>query len=111
MSMTTVNNRHNAEQINMVAGHRALFSGTWQQRDAALQHMAAAMEAGRLASAAEPPGARDLWRALVPALTQALKDKVASIVTGSLKVRLRFDSHGQSTADQPPGLVGSRPER
>ena len=46
--------------------------------------MAAALEAGRLASAVEPPGARDFWRALVPALPQAGTAKGRGIGIGSL---------------------------
>lgn len=51
--------------------------------------MAAALDAGPPAAAAEPAGAQDLWRALYPALLRGLKDRVATIFTGSLKARRR----------------------
>lgn len=48
--------------------------------------MTTAFLSGGPAKAVEAAGARDLWRALYPALAKGIKDRVANTVTSSLKV-------------------------
>ena len=68
---------------------RALFASAWQQRDAALRHVAAAAQAGPIVFAAADAasgGAAELWRPLVPALSRSIADKVAVVATSALQV-------------------------
>ena len=67
---------------------RALFASAWQQRDAALRHVASAAQAGPggFTAADTPAGAADLWRALVPALGRSIADKVAVVATSAMQV-------------------------
>jgi len=71
---------------------RALFASAWQQRDAALRHVAAAAQAGpgggftAAADAASQGGPAELWRSVVPALSRSVADKVAVVATSALQV-------------------------